>query len=70
MKGRIAQVKLTEDQLNKLLAGGRVSVRLPKDVALLRLSLKEGDVFEQVWAGFDKVWKEFDEMFRKLPWHK
>jgi hypothetical protein len=70
MKGRTAQVKLTEEQLNNLLAGGHVSVRLPKDVALLRLSLKEGDVFEQVWAGFDKIWKEFDAMFRKLPFRK
>jgi hypothetical protein len=69
-RGRIAKVKISDEQLSTLQAGGTVKVRLPKDVALLQISLVNGDPFAQVWSAFDKVWKEFDEVFKRFRFHK
>jgi hypothetical protein len=73
MTGRIARVKLTMNQLARLQAGGRVSVRLPKDVALLRLTLKEPGydaAFAELSDLFDQFWKDWGRIWKKLPFGK
>jgi hypothetical protein len=70
MKGRVAQIKLSEEQLARLHAGGRITVRLPKNVAQLRISAQEGHVFREINTLLDKFWKDFDRLWKKLPFRK
>jgi hypothetical protein len=55
MKGRVAKVRLTLEQLLRLQDGLTLNIRLPKDVALLRISLYDGDIF----ARFDRFFEKF-----------
>ena len=73
MRGKIAQVQLTPDQLLRLQTGGRVSIRLPKEVALLRLTVKESSydaAFAELSDLFDQFWKDWGRIWKKLPFGK
>jgi len=71
MKGRVAKVKLTPEQLLHLQSGVPLNIRLPKDVALLRISLYDGDIF----AKFDRFFDKFRDIWKprkdgSWPWYK
>lgn len=73
MKGKVAQAKITQEQLLRLQAGGRVTIRLPKDVAQLRLTLKEPGydaAFAELSDLFDQFWKDWGRIWKKLPFGK
>ena len=73
MKGKVAQAKITQEQLLRLQAGGRVTIRLPKDVAQLRLTLKEpcyDAAFAELSDLFDQFWKDWGRIWKKLPFGK
>lgn len=65
MKGRVARVKLTSEQLARLQAGRTLLIRLPKDVSILRLSTVDGDIFEQFSRRTEKFWKEIGEAWNR-----
>jgi hypothetical protein len=73
MRGKIAQAKITQEQLLRLQAGGRITIRLPKDVAQLRLTLKEPGydaAFAELSDLFDQFWKDWGRIWKKLPFGK
>jgi hypothetical protein len=67
MKGRVARVKLDPAQLLLLKDGYTLSVRLPKDVALLQISTKDGDIFAKFERFFDRFFKIWDDFFEQIP---
>jgi len=64
--GRVAKVKLTPDQLAKLQQGDTLQIRLPQNVALLRISLRTGDVFQQFDELFDRFWGDWGKLWDRV----
>jgi hypothetical protein len=67
MQGRIAKVRLDPAQLRLLQDGYSLSVRLPKDVALLRISTKDGDIFAKFDRFMNRFCKIWDDFFEQIP---
>ena len=70
MRGRTAKVKLSPQQIIQLQEGKTIKVRLPKDVALLQISLVDGDTWNEFWSEWDKFFAGFDRLMKKFPFRK
>ena len=68
--GRVAKVRLTPEQLAKLQGGETLQIRLPKGVALLRISLREGDIFQQFDELFDRFWGDWGKLWDRVMRHR
>lgn len=66
MRGKIAKVQLSEVQMDMLKLGQTVVIRLPKDVAQLRLSTVEGDRVEQLALRMQTLWEEIDGALKRF----
>ena len=69
-RGRIANVRLSPEQVTQLQEGRTVKVRLPKDVALLQISLVDGERLAEFWSEFDRFFAGLDKLMKKLPFRK
>jgi len=70
MADRVARVKLTPRQLARLQEGRTFLIRLPKDVAILRLSITSGDIFQQFDERFDRFWGDWGKLWDRVMRHR